>query len=217
MEGEAIVPDASHGPVPTATDAPGDPRGRVGPNAITRVGEALDALYGRATTHAVFADAGLTGYLDAWPQAMVAEAEVAALNRALHAALPQDSFSQVARDAGRRTGDYLLAHRIPGPVQAVLRPAPAWLASRVLLKAVARNAWTFAGSGTFGAAAGRPCVVTIADCPLCRDVRTDHGVCDIYTGTFERLFRELVHRRAEAEETACQAAGALACRFEIRW
>ena len=211
------MPDASHGPKPTHANAPGDPRARVGPNAITRVGEALDALYGRATTHAVFADAGLTGYLDAWPDAMVDEREVAGLNRGLHAHLPEAGFRRVARDAGRRTGDYLLAHRIPKPVQALLRPAPAWLASRVLLQAIARNAWTFAGSGAFDAAAGRPCVVTIQDCPLCREIRADHGVCDTYTGTFERLFRELVHPRAQASETACQAAGAPACRFEIRW
>lgn len=211
------MPDASHGPKPTHANAPGDPRARVGPNAITRVGEALDALYGRATTHAVFADAGLTGYLDAWPDAMVDEREVAGLNRALHAHLPEAGFRRVARDAGRRTGDYLLAHRIPKPVQALLRPAPAWLASRVLLQAIARNAWTFAGSGAFDAAAGRPCVVTIQDCPLCREIRADHGVCDTYTGTFERLFRALVHANAAAAETACQATGAPACRFEIRW
>ena len=211
------MPDASHGPVQTSTAAPGEPHGRVGPNAITRVGEALDAHYGRPTTHAVFADAGLTTYLNAWPQEMVDEHEVAALNQALHAHLPEASFRQVARDAGRRTGDYLLANRIPKPVQALLRPAPAWLAARVLLKAVGRNAWTFAGSGAFDAAAGRPCIVTIQDCPLCREIAAAHGVCDTYTGTFERLFRELVHPEAEATETACQAAGAPHCRFEIRW
>ena len=211
------MPDASRTPAETTAAAPGDPRGRVGPNAITRVGEALDALYGRATTHAVFAESGLTGYLDAWPHEMVPEGEVAALNRALHAHLPEEGFRQVAANAGGRTGDYLLAYRIPKPVQAVLRPAPAWLAARVLLKAIARNAWTFAGSGAFDAAAGRPCVVTITDCPLCREISADHPVCDTYTGTFERLFRELVHPEAEAAETACQGAGAPACRFEIRW
>lgn len=209
--------DASDGPVQTAAATPGDSQGRVGPNAITRTGEALDALHGRATTQAVFAQSGLAGYLDAWPHEMVDETEVAALNRALHAQLPEHDFRRVARDAGRRTGDYLLANRIPKPVQAGLRPAPAWLAGRVLLKAIANNAWTFAGSGAFDAAAGRPCVVTITDCPLCREIQADHPVCDIYTGTFERLFRELVHPKAEATETACQAAGAPACRFEIRW
>lgn len=211
------MPDASHTQAATATHTASEPHGRVGPNAITRVGEALDALYGRATTHAVFADAGLTGYLDAWPHEMVDEREVARLNRALHGHLPEESFRRIARDAGRRTGDYLLAYRIPKPVQALLRPAPAWLAARVLLQAIGRNAWTFAGSGTFDAAAGRPCVVTIQDCPLCREIRADHGVCDTYTGTFERLFRELVHPKAHASETACQATGAPACRFEIRW
>jgi divinyl protochlorophyllide a 8-vinyl-reductase len=208
------VPDASHTPQDAGR---ADPAGRVGPNAITRVGEAVDAIHGRETTRTIFAQAGLTGYLDAWPDAMVAEGEVAALNRALHDVLPDDAFRTVARDAGRRTGDYLLAVRIPKPVQAVLRPAPARLAARVLLAAIARNAWTFAGSGTFDAAAGRPAVVTITDCPLCREIAADRPVCDTYTGTFERLFRALVHPAAAARETACQATGAPACRFELRW
>jgi divinyl protochlorophyllide a 8-vinyl-reductase len=211
------VPDASHGPVQTAAGAPAAPAGRVGPNAITRVGEALDALRGRSTTLAVFADAGLTRYLDAWPGEMVDEREVAALNRALHAGLPEADFRRVAADAGRRTGDYLLAHRIPGPVQAVLRPAPARLAASVLLKAIARNAWTFAGSGTFAARTGQPCTVTIAGCPLAREIRSGHAVCDTYASTFERLFRTLVADRAQVTETACAAAGAEACRFRIDW
>ena len=58
-----------------------------------------------------------------------------------------------------RTGDYLLAHRIPKPVQALLKRLPAPLAARVLLAAITRHAWTFAGSGRFEAhrPAGRSC------------------------------------------------------------
>jgi hypothetical protein len=62
--------------------------------------------------------------------------------------------AEVARSAGRRTADYLLAHRIPKPVQALLKALPARLAARVLLSAIARHAWTFAGSGVFSASTG---------------------------------------------------------------
>ncbi|WP_235823343.1 4-vinyl reductase [Azohydromonas sediminis] len=41
--------------------------------------------------------------------------------------------------------------------------------------------------------------------------------CDFYAATFERLFRALVHPRASVAETACEACGDDACRFEVRW
>lgn len=210
----AQTPEA--GPSAAQADADDVP-GRVGPNAISRVGEALDALHGRPTTEAIFARAGLTGYLDAWPEAMVDENEVAALYRALADRLPEAQFRAVARDAGRRAGDYLLAYRVPKAVQALLKPAPAPLAARVLLQAIGKHAWTFAGSGTFQAAAGRPCTVTIRGCPLVRELQAATPVCDLYAAIFERLFAALVSPRAQVRETACAAAGAPHCRFELSW
>jgi divinyl protochlorophyllide a 8-vinyl-reductase len=123
----------------------------------------------------------------------------------------------VMLDAGRRTGDYLLANRIPGPVQHVLRKLPAVLASRVLLAAIGKNSWTFAGSGHLDIKPGRPVRLTLTDCPLCREATSDIPICEYYTATFERLFRELVSPNAVATETSCHATGAPACVFEIRW
>ena len=40
---------------------------------------------------------------------------------------------------------------------------------------------------------------------------------DYYAATFERLFRRSSHPRATVTEAACEACGAYACRFEIRW
>jgi divinyl protochlorophyllide a 8-vinyl-reductase len=99
----------------------------------------------------------------------------------------------------------------------VLQVLPSSLASRVLLAAIGRHAWTFAGSGTFSARAGRPVVVTIADCPLCRGVRAEQPLCDYYAATFQQLFRVLVARDAVATETACSACGDGECRFSIAW
>jgi divinyl protochlorophyllide a 8-vinyl-reductase len=190
---------------------------RIGPNAITRVAEALFLREGGAAATMVFGRAGLLPYLNNPPQSMVDEAEVMRLHRELRACLGSAEACRVAAEAGRRTGDYLLAHRIPRPVQALLKVLPAALAARVLLAAIRRHAWTFAGSGHFSARAGRPVVLTLRDNPLCRGLASDEPACDYYAATFERLFRVLVHPRARVHETACEAMGAPGCVFEIRW
>jgi divinyl protochlorophyllide a 8-vinyl-reductase len=191
--------------------------GRIGPNAIIRVAEALPGYVGAGMTRGLFESAGLAAYLLAPPQQMVDEAEVARLHAALRQALGSGLAGQVARDAGRRTADYLLAHRIPKPVQALLKVLPAPLAARVLLSAIRRHAWTFAGSGEFSARAGRPVELQIRGNPMCRDLRSETPACDFYAATFERLFRALVHPASHVIETACEACGDDACRFQIHW
>jgi divinyl protochlorophyllide a 8-vinyl-reductase len=148
---------------------------------------------------------------------MVDEREVAALHRALREAFDTEHARRLSRSAGERTGAYLLAHRIPRPVQVLLRRLPAALAARVLLSAIRRHAWTFAGSGRFSARSGRPLRLAIAGNPMCRGVLSAAPACEYYAATFERLFRELVHPRARVVEAACEAMGAPACRFEVRW
>ena len=207
--GGAVVKPGRHG-------EPGQ-TGRIGPNAITRVAEVLPALLGQAGTRALFESAGLGHYLRAPPQGMVDETEVARLHGALRRQLGTALAAEVARQAGERTADYLLAHRIPKPVQALLKRLPARLAARVLLAAISRNAWTFVGSGAFSARPGRPCVLEIRDNPLCRGLASEAPTCDFYAASFERLFRVLVHPQARAVETACEGRGDALCRFELRW
>ncbi len=190
---------------------------RIGPNAITRVAEALIVGGGPALAQRVFERAGLAAYLREPPGQMVDESEVTRLHRELRGLLGAPAAAAVAREAGLRTAAYLLAHRIPGPVRAVLRRLPARVAARVLLHAIRRHAWTFAGSGRFEARAGRPVVLTLRDNPLCRGLRADMPVCDFYAATFEGLFRALVHPAACVEEVACEARGDAECRFELRW
>lgn len=193
--------------------------GRIGPNAITRVAEALGILHGEAARQQVFARAQLLHYLDAPPASMVDETEVQRLHRALRASFDAKAARRLARLAGECTGDYLLAHRIPRPLQLVLECMPARLAAHVLLSAIRRHAWTFAGSGRFTALAGRPIRLTITHCPLCRDEHAMDGTaqCDYYAATFERLFRTLVHYDVRVTEVQCEAAGGNACEFEACW
>jgi len=110
--------------------------GRIGPNAITRVGEVLRLRMGDAATASLFGLAGMADYLVQPPQQMVDEAEVTRLHRALRESIGTSAADAIAREAGTRTGDYLLAHRIqrgccsqpsvgmPGPLRAAASSRP---------------------------------------------------------------------------------------------
>ena len=190
---------------------------RIGPNAVIQVAAALANRLGAGVSREMMRAAGLGAYVKAPPQTMIDEREVIALHSLLRERLHPATAGEVVRAAGLATGDYLLAHRIPRLAQWVLRGLPAPLAAPLLLGAIRRHAWTFAGSGEFHARSGRPIVITIGNCPICRGANAARPQCDYYAATFTRLFRKLVHRNARVRETACHAAGAEHCRFEIDW
>lgn len=197
------------------------PAGRIGPNAITRLAEALPRRLGASVTRDVFVRAGLVHHLVTPPDHMVDETEVRRLHGVLRATVGEDNALGLAAEAGVLTAKYLLEHRIPRPVQALLRTLPARLAARVLLRAIGRHAWTFAGSGTFSyavPASGQPQArLRLQHNPLCRDLVAEHPACAYYSATFEHLFIALVHPASQVEEVACEACGAPACEFHIRW
>lgn len=201
---------------PEAAGDAGSAPARIGPNAIWRVAEALRDGPGPEALTRVFERAGIAGYLDSLPQEMVDEREVTALHHALRDTLGIKEARQIGADAGRRTGDYLLAKRIPRPAQVVLKFLPGFLAGRVLLKAIERNAWTFAGSARFSTQAGTPTRFIIEGSRVCLGVQAPVPLCDFYGATFERLFRELVDSKVRVIEVQCQAMGDPACVFEVR-
>jgi divinyl protochlorophyllide a 8-vinyl-reductase len=191
--------------------------GRIGPNAVTRLAEALGGVFGPAMLREVFHEAGQDAHLATPPGGMVPEGDVIALHRALRHRLGEPRAARISWEAGRLTAEYLLAHRIPRPVQWLLRILPPWPAARILLRAISGHAWTFAGSGRFRVLPGRPLRLEIAGGPIARAGHTHDVSCDYYTATFETLFRALVSPYARAEETHCGSCGAPACIFEIRW
>jgi divinyl protochlorophyllide a 8-vinyl-reductase len=190
---------------------------RIGPNAVTRVAEALQARFPPDEVARVFALAGLENYLRDPPQRMVDEREVTRLHWTLRDELGVPQALEVAGQAGILTGDYLLAHRIPAPIQRLLAILPAPLASRVLIDAIRRHSWTFAGSGELRVRKSYPPELAITGCCVCRGAESDVPLCAFYRAAIERLFRALVHPRASVEETVCQAQGAEACTFRITW
>lgn len=190
---------------------------RIGPNAIVQLNIAAELRLGDAAAAALFEAAGLAEYRRTPPQAMVDESEVIRLHAALRSGNDPATARDIARTAGRLTGDYILKHRIPAPVRIVLKTLPAGMAAKLLVKAIGKHSWTFCGSGAFAAEPGPPLVLTVENCPICRDTEATAPVCDYYAATFARLFEVLVSSRTQVGEIACQALGAPACRFEIIW
>jgi divinyl protochlorophyllide a 8-vinyl-reductase len=187
----------------------------IGPNAIIQMAEALCAWMGPVNTRTLMDAVQLGAYLDRPPKNMVPQTEVAALHTEVYRQLDLAAFKRVSADAGKRTGDYLLANRIPKPVQWLLKRLPDRLAASILSRAIAKHAWTFAGSGVFGYGWQPQLVYSIKGNPITAGLHTEVPVCDYYAATFERIFRVLVNDDWRAVEFACEASGAEACRFEI--
>jgi divinyl protochlorophyllide a 8-vinyl-reductase len=192
-------------------------RDRIGPNAILQIIEAVTAAKGESACEALFSFAGLSHYLANRPTEMVSERDVATLQRALREQFGAEDARALSWDAGLRTGDYLLANRIPRFAQVVLRFFPASMAARVLAGAIAKHSWTFAGSGSFSFTPGTPFVFRILNNPLCSQIKAIEPACDFYAATFERIFRAIVHPNSRVVETECEASGGEACVFEVRW
>ncbi|WP_167853528.1 bacteriochlorophyll 4-vinyl reductase [Roseovarius aestuariivivens] len=184
-------------------------RAVIGPNAILQCRPALEALVGPALTRRTFAKAGLSRYLDDPPSAMVPQTEVTALHRAILEGLSQPEAERVIRDAGRRTGAYIVQNRIPRLARLILRALPARLSGPALLRAIERNAWTFAGDADVFQESGPPMRLAILGNPLAV------GRCDWHCAVLQSMFQALVSRRAHVRESGCCARGDPACIFEI--
>jgi divinyl protochlorophyllide a 8-vinyl-reductase len=186
---------------------------RIGPNAILQLVPVLEDAAGRDVTAHLLAMAGIFDLPD--PEAgLTDEVPAARLHQAMRLEIP-DMAPMLAREAGWRTGDYILAHRIPAPAQMMLRLLPARLAVPVLSNAVAKHAWTFCGSGRFRLVSTWPGVFEIADNPVVRGERSEVPLCHWHAAVFERLFSALCGARWRVRETRCCAQGHDACRFEL--
>jgi divinyl protochlorophyllide a 8-vinyl-reductase len=183
---------------------------RIGPNAIIQMGEALAARHEGTRAERIYSRAGLLPYLAQPPTAMVHEGEVARLFRAVSdepdPAMARDLFA----DAGRRTGRYILSNRIPAVARFLLPLLPRGLALKILLKAISKHAWTFAGTGRVSYTTGSPASITIADNPIA----TSLG-CVWHAAVFETIFGTLIRGQVRVRETCCHAGADHRCTFEI--
>lgn len=186
--------------------------GRIGPNAILQLITVLDACETRALRDRVMQASGV-----AVPPAdagMLPEADCAAVHRSLRQLLP-DRADPLLHSAGLATGDYILAHRIPPLAQGLIRALPAPLGARLLVAAITRHAWTFAGTGSFATTGWRPLTFQVTDNPLIRDERARVPLCHWHAAVFQRLLGALVWPRAHVHEVQCAAKDDVACRFVV--
>lgn len=190
------------------------PAGRIGPNIVIQTAATLVARLGEeAASNLLFASTRHT--MVSLPTEMVDEATANALVRRVVQELGIAEAREILFESGLRTGDYLLKHRIPRIARLALPRLPGASGLRLLLAAIGKHTWTFAGSAHVRITAGDPAMISIARCPICRNVHGDEPLCDFYTGTFERLAQVLLGPAAWAEEVSCTARGDTACRFLI--
>jgi divinyl protochlorophyllide a 8-vinyl-reductase len=188
---------------------------RIGPNTIIQVVSVLRDRRSPAFAEDLLRDA--TPYsMESLPTEMVDEREAQAVVRTLVSRIGAVHAAPVLREAGYRTAEYLMAHRIPAFAQLLIRLLPRRLGLQVLLQAMLKNAWTFAGSGHFRIVPTRGAPELVFDgCAMCRDMHEAEPMCDFYAGTFERLIAALVAPAVRVTEVECIAQGGQTCRFEL--
>lgn len=185
--------------------------GKVGPNAIIQLADVLADRLGLDERAAALRAAGLAHYLARDPERMTDEREAAALHKVVQARQPHD-WDELSWEAGERTAEYLLEHRIPRPAQWLLKRLPPAWSARILLRSIRAHAWTFAGSGAFSAwTQPGAIVIGIAHNPIAMPS------CPWHRGVFTRLFGELVSPRILVCHDHCCANGEAACIFRIGW
>lgn len=185
---------------------------RIGPNSVLQLVPVLDAQLGPLARQRLLASAGLKELPS--DEGLMPEGPAALLHQELRRQYAADA-GELAREAGERTGDYIIAHRIPTVARRVIRKMPAWLGAPLLASAIEKHAWTFAGSGTFRVVSRQPLVFELIDNPVVRGEHADHPLCDWHAAVFQRLFNVLVDRHMKCVETRCCAMGAESCRFEL--
>ena len=183
---------------------------RIGPNAIIQLGETFAARGMMDLASKIYGRAGCLDLLGSPPHAMIDETMVERLFLAVEEVLSLDMARDILTEAGRRTGDYILANRIPGIARHLLPLLPRRLAMRILLTAIGKHSWTFAGSGRFSQSAGMPTKVTIQHNPVAIALG-----CVWHEAVFTRLFSALLSSPAQVREVQCCGQGAAACTFRI--
>lgn len=176
------------------------PPALIGPNAVLQTVAVMQERLGAAATGVILLDA----QIHALPSGedMIPEMQALRLHRWLALHEPMGCFV-IAEEAGSRTADYIIAHRIPKPAVWLLRHLPALLAAPLLMAAIRKHAWTFAGAGVFmPEGAWR---FTIDRSAAEDTIPLPDSLFHWYAAVFRRLFRELVAPNCRCR--ACDPAG----------
>ena len=203
--GITLSPDRPGAGLPQGEERPAP--GRIGPNALIQTARALEARYGADEARRILRLCGMDILMEEDPQGMRDEREFLSLVTFLTKLLPSGELRAVLHDSGRRTGAYVLRHRIPGPVKLLVRPLPRGLRLRLLLEAIRRHAWTFAGSGSYQFRMGDRPLVSLRHGAPAQRVPSTEPLHAYYRGAFEELLRAMVAPTTELEETDAFGVG----------
>ncbi len=190
--------------------------GKIGPNAIIQTVAALQELLGDEGARGVLVRGGAGDLPDHLPHALIDEREFHALVELLIEQIGSERTNQVMERSGQLTADYVFANRIPAFVRVLLRLLPPRLGLRLLLPAMQRHTWTFAGSGVFAYDLMPTPSLSIANGSLFDTPAMASAMCAYYRGAFEQMFRKLICPRATLHELECQARGDRRCRYAIQ-
>lgn len=184
----------------------------IGPMSILQLIPVIGEMLGNPASSRVLRAAGITQLPTA--DRLCDEAPAAAVHQALRREFPEVA-DQITRYAGERTGNWIIATRMPPVAATAMAHMPAWLASPVLCGLIDKHAWSFAGSGQFRVVSRHPVIFELENNPVVRGESAEHVVCSWHSAVFERLFRALVNPQMICVETRCSACGDGVCRFEI--
>ena len=185
---------------------------RIGPNSVLQLLPLLDEALGREERMRLLRACGMEQ--PPTENGLMEETPAAALHQRLRREHPALAPS-LTRQAGERTGDYIIRNRIPVAALRVMRMLPSWLSAPLLANIIEKHAWTFAGSGRFRVLSKSPLVFELFDNPVVRGESAAAPICHWHSAVFQRLFADIVDPRLRCEETQCCAAGAPSCRFEL--
>ena len=181
--------------------------GTVGPNAVIQLRRALIDRIGERDACDIFRAAGQESVFEAPPREMIDERIPARLFKTLFDLLEERAAFGIAFQAGVLTADYVMAHRIPGAAKKVLQVLPPLLAGPMLMDAVAKNAWTFCGSGTFRFSTKPDLHAELLNNPLRMPGAAWH------VGVFTRLLQALVCAEAKVRHRAADTPEGTTDRF----
>jgi divinyl protochlorophyllide a 8-vinyl-reductase len=166
----------------------------IGPNAVLQTVAVMEERLGHAETVAILDDAQITRLPSG--AHMIPEIEALRLHRWLAMHDPVGAWA-IAEEAGARTADYIIAHRIPRVAGWLLRHLPARAAAPLLMAAIGKHAWTFVGGGAFLPADAWH--FTIDRSPARDCLPPPESLFAWYAAVFTQLYREMV-----ADDCTCR-------------
>ncbi len=181
---------------------------KIGPNSIIQTAQSLIDHCGIEVKNKLLDQAGLSKYISELPSEMVSETEFHAFVQVLLEDQGKLMTAEILQDSGERTAVYLLKNRIPGFFQTIVKPLPNKLGLKMLLFAISKNAWTFAGSGQFSYHISNESYIKVVVTHS-----SNAAVANFYFGTFKRLLGELIDSRIVLEIETLEAGDTIECTY----